>query len=111
MSFVEHPFEGELAVVCRTGYTGERGYELIIANAAAGALWDAIMAAGAEFDIAPAGLGLYKELSDTVDGLFLGRSAHDPRAFAEVLDEMLSVSRHAEVNAERASETPRKQHP
>ena len=57
MSFVEHPFEGELAVVCRTGYTGERGYELIIANAAAGALWDAIMAAGAEFDIAPAGLG------------------------------------------------------
>ncbi len=58
-----------------------------------------------------AGPGLYKELSDTVDGLFLGRSAHDPRAFAEVLDEMLSVSRHAEVNAERASETPRKQHP
>ena len=55
-----------------------------------------------------AGPGLYKELSDTVDGLFLGRSAHDPRAFAEVLDEMLSVSRHAEVNAKRASETPQK---
>ncbi len=57
MSFVEHPFEGELAVVCRTGYTGERGYELIIANAAAGALWDAILEAGAEHGILPAGLG------------------------------------------------------
>ncbi|WP_207454424.1 triose-phosphate isomerase family protein [Herbiconiux sp. SYSU D00978] len=33
-----------------------------------------------------AGPGLLAELPD-VDGLFLGRRAHDPRAFAEVLDE------------------------
>ena len=29
MSFQEAPFEGHEVVVCRTGYTGERGYELI----------------------------------------------------------------------------------
>ena len=32
--------------VCRTGYTGERGYELVRAGDAAGALWDALLAAG-----------------------------------------------------------------
>lgn len=57
MSFVQHPFDNELAVVCRTGYTGERGYEIIIANAAAGTLWDALMKAGEPFGIVPVGLG------------------------------------------------------
>ena len=57
MSFVEAEFEGAGVVVCRTGYTGERGYELIVKNEAAGAVWDALMAAGEEFGIAPCGLG------------------------------------------------------
>ncbi|TCJ21025.1 glycine cleavage system aminomethyltransferase GcvT [Nocardioides jejuensis] len=57
MAFVEADFEGTGVVVCRTGYTGERGYELIVANAATGAVWDALMAAGEEFGIAPCGLG------------------------------------------------------
>ncbi|MCY7400243.1 MAG: glycine cleavage system aminomethyltransferase GcvT, partial [Nocardioides sp.] len=59
MSFVEAPFgEGDTGVVvCRTGYTGERGYELIVANTAAGQLWDELMAAGAEFGITACGLG------------------------------------------------------
>jgi aminomethyltransferase len=39
--------------VCRTGYTGERGYELLVPADGAGALWDALVAAGA----VPAGLG------------------------------------------------------
>jgi aminomethyltransferase len=34
-------------IVCRTGYTGEHGYELIAPVARAGELWDAIVAAGA----------------------------------------------------------------
>ncbi len=29
LTFVEADFEGEPVIVCRTGYTGERGYELI----------------------------------------------------------------------------------
>ncbi|MBO9520694.1 MAG: glycine cleavage system aminomethyltransferase GcvT [Nocardioidaceae bacterium] len=57
MSFVETPFEGEDVVVCRTGYTGERGYELIAPYGVAVALWDALMKAGEAYDIQPAGLG------------------------------------------------------
>lgn len=57
MSFVEAEFEGVGVVVCRTGYTGERGYELIARNDVAGKLWDQLMAAGEPFGITPCGLG------------------------------------------------------
>jgi aminomethyltransferase len=40
-------------LVCGTGYTGEDGVELLLAPGDAGAVWDALLAAGA----APAGLG------------------------------------------------------
>ncbi len=48
-----------------------------------------------------AGPGLLTELGDDVDGLFLGRFAHDPAALAEVLREAaaLANSRRAEVHA------------
>jgi aminomethyltransferase len=57
MSFVEAEFQDGGVVVCRTGYTGERGYELIAPNDVAGALWDALMAAGEEFGMLACGLG------------------------------------------------------
>jgi aminomethyltransferase len=57
MSFVEAPFRDADVVVCRTGYTGERGYELIAPNEVAVALWDALLEAGAPYDILPCGLG------------------------------------------------------
>jgi aminomethyltransferase len=57
MSFEQAPFEGVDVVVCRTGYTGERGYELIAENAVAPALWDALLAAGDKHGILPCGLG------------------------------------------------------
>lgn len=57
MSFVQATFDGLGVVVCRTGYTGERGYELIVANAAAGALWDDLLAAGASLGATACGLG------------------------------------------------------
>ena len=57
MSFEEADFQGARVVVCRTGYTGERGYELIARNDVAVELWDAILAAGEEFGIVPCGLG------------------------------------------------------
>jgi aminomethyltransferase len=57
MSFAVASFDGADVVVCRTGYTGERGYELIAPNAVAVALWDAIMAAGEGYGILPCGLG------------------------------------------------------
>lgn len=57
MSFAVASFEGADVVVCRTGYTGERGYELIAPNRVAVALWDAILAAGEQWGILPCGLG------------------------------------------------------
>jgi aminomethyltransferase len=57
MSFVEGELGGSTVVVCRTGYTGERGYELICENEAAPGLWDALMAAGKPFGLLPCGLG------------------------------------------------------
>lgn len=43
--------------LCRTGYTGELGYELVCASADAPQLWDALLKAGEEFGIRAAGLG------------------------------------------------------
>jgi aminomethyltransferase len=57
MSFVEADWNGSGVVVCRTGYTGERGYELICHNDAAGELWDGLLEAGRPFEMAPCGLG------------------------------------------------------
>ena len=44
-------------IVCRTGYTGERGYELLPAWADAPAVWDDVLAAGAGLGVRPCGLG------------------------------------------------------
>ncbi|MFW5470156.1 glycine cleavage system aminomethyltransferase GcvT [Knoellia sp. CPCC 206435] len=57
MSFVEAQWQGAPVIVCRTGYTGERGYELVPTWDAAGALWDALAAAVADHGGMPAGLG------------------------------------------------------
>jgi aminomethyltransferase len=56
MSFAEAEFEDAGIVVCRTGYTGERGYELIARNEFAGALWDRLLEAGQPYGILPCGL-------------------------------------------------------
>jgi aminomethyltransferase len=57
MSFVEGSWEGIPVTVCRTGYTGERGYELVFPWEAAVGLWDAALAVGAPFGLVPCGLG------------------------------------------------------
>ncbi|GAB2746926.1 glycine cleavage system aminomethyltransferase GcvT [Nocardioides pakistanensis] len=57
MSFAEAEHDGAPVVVCRTGYTGERGYELVVPNEVVGSLWDALMAAGESHGITPCGLG------------------------------------------------------
>jgi aminomethyltransferase len=57
MSFVEGALDGSTVVVCRTGYTGERGYELVCENGVALTVWDALCAAGEPFGLLPCGLG------------------------------------------------------
>ena len=58
-SWTETTLAGVKALVSRTGYTGEAGYELYFdaSPASARAMWDALMAAGAPFGIRPIGLG------------------------------------------------------
>lgn len=56
--FVEDLLVGGMpALVSTTGYTGEDGYELYIENKYAVPMWEAVLEAGAEFGIEPAGLG------------------------------------------------------
>lgn len=57
MSFVDATWQGHTVTVCRTGYTGERGYELVCAWSDATQLWDALIAAAAKVDGLPCGLG------------------------------------------------------
>lgn len=53
LGLTEVELSGEQGLVCRTGYTGEPGCELVLPDAAALPAFDALLAAGA----APAGLG------------------------------------------------------
>ena len=55
--FVEDRFDGVPALLSRTGYTGEDGFELYLAPADAPAVWDALLVSGAGDGLIPAGLG------------------------------------------------------
>ena len=57
MSFVTAEWRGAPVIVCRTGYTGERGYEIVPRWEDTAALWDAVLEAGAPHGIRPCGLG------------------------------------------------------
>jgi aminomethyltransferase len=54
---VETRVAGIPALVARTGYTGEDGFELFVAWDDGPALWEALMAAGADDGLATCGLG------------------------------------------------------
>ncbi|GAA2385131.1 glycine cleavage system aminomethyltransferase GcvT [Nonomuraea africana] len=47
---------GAEALIARTGYTGEDGFELFVANADAAPLWHALTKAGEPYELLPAGL-------------------------------------------------------
>jgi aminomethyltransferase len=48
---------GARATLARTGYTGEDGFEVFVANADAAKVWDALLVAGRDAGIKPIGLG------------------------------------------------------
>ncbi|MDB4888009.1 MAG: Aminomethyltransferase [Gemmatimonadetes bacterium] len=52
--FVEGEVDGHRAIISRTGYTGEDGFELYVDNAMAVPIWNALMNTGR---VQPAGLG------------------------------------------------------
>ncbi|MQA25442.1 MAG: glycine cleavage system aminomethyltransferase GcvT [Micromonosporaceae bacterium] len=57
MSFTEASYEGRSLIVCRTGYTGEHGYELVVPATDAAVVWDGLLRAGADLGARPCGLG------------------------------------------------------
>ncbi|WP_343601981.1 glycine cleavage system aminomethyltransferase GcvT [Mycobacterium sp.] len=57
MGFADAAYSGMPVRVCRTGYTGEHGYELVPRWESAGVLFDGLLAAVRDADGEPAGLG------------------------------------------------------
>jgi aminomethyltransferase len=62
MSFVDTSWTSAAGVgidvtVCRSGYTGERGYELVVAASDATMVWDQLFEAGAALGVRACGLG------------------------------------------------------
>jgi aminomethyltransferase len=57
MSFEHGSALGTDLIACRTGYTGEHGYELVVPSEFGADLWDALLEAGAPLGILPCGLG------------------------------------------------------
>jgi len=57
MSFLPGEWDGRPVIVCRSGYTGERGYELLPRWDDTPDLWDALLTAGAPLGVQPCGLG------------------------------------------------------
>ncbi|MDD5088650.1 MAG: glycine cleavage system aminomethyltransferase GcvT [bacterium] len=55
--FCEGDVAGRRALISRTGYTGEDGFELYLANADAMTVWNALFDSGKRFRIEPIGLG------------------------------------------------------
>ncbi|MCL2782195.1 MAG: glycine cleavage system aminomethyltransferase GcvT [Actinomycetia bacterium] len=57
MAYVDAPFGERSVRICRTGYTGEHGYELIPVLEDVAPLWDALLGEVRELGGLPAGLG------------------------------------------------------
>jgi aminomethyltransferase len=121
-SWATATFAGKPLLLARTGYTGEDGFELLVASADAEALWDAVLAAGEPHGLVPAGLAardtlrleagmplygheLSRETKPAQAGLgrvvvadkerFVGKDAVTPAADARVLVGLTAEGRRA----------------
>lgn len=57
MAFKDVSFMGQPITICRTGYTGEKGFELLIPAQAAINIWDEIISKGQKYGAKAVGLG------------------------------------------------------
>jgi aminomethyltransferase len=78
MAYVDATYGGQSLRICRTGYTGEHGYELIAPWAHLTPLWDALLDATGALGGRPAGLGardtLRTEMGYPLHGQDISRS-------------------------------------
>lgn len=81
--FVRTEIDGAAAIVSRTGYTGEDGFEIYLAPDAAASFADAVMEAGDEHGIVPAGLGARDTLRLEAGMLLYGNDMDESRTPVE----------------------------
>ncbi len=67
-------------IVSRTGYTGERGYEICVSRDLAAHVWEALMRAGRPFGIVPHGVAA-RESARTEAGYLLNGNDMDDRTY------------------------------
>jgi aminomethyltransferase len=77
--FVEGTVAGVDAIISRTGYTGEDGFELYVPAGDTPRLWDALLGAGREDGLIPAGLGARDSLRLEVGYILYGNDLDEGR--------------------------------
>jgi len=77
--FAEGQVNGRSAVISRTGYTGEDGFELYVPAADAADLWRRLLQAGADDGLVPAGLGARDSLRLEVGYALYGNDMDERR--------------------------------
>ena len=75
---------GRQAMISRTGYSGERGYEIFATAADAGPIWDAILDAGAEAGVMPCSFAALDKVRVEAALLFYGYDMTDEHHPSEV---------------------------
>ncbi|PZU49668.1 MAG: glycine cleavage system aminomethyltransferase GcvT [Microbacterium sp.] len=88
-------FQGADLFIARTGYTGEDGFELLVPNALAPALWDVLLAAGEPLGLIPAGLASRDTLR-----LEAGMPLHGHELSTEILPAQAGLGRVVALDKE-----------
>ena len=75
----EVTIQGVVVTISRSGYTGEKGYEIFVPADRAEALWDAVMAAGSDSGLLPCGFACRDILRLETGHLLYGNDLDEKR--------------------------------
>jgi aminomethyltransferase len=114
--FAEGTVDGRAAIIARTGYTGEDGFELFVAPEAAPSLWRKLIEAGKPHGLLPAGLGARDTLRLEARMMLYGNDMDETTSLIEAgLGWIVSLGEakgdfngRAVLAAQKASGAPRK---
>ncbi len=112
--FVEGEVAGRDAIVARTGYTGEDGFEVFVSPDDAPGLWRRLIAAGAPEGALPAGLGARDTLRLEAKMALYGNDIDESTSLIEaglgwiVSTEKGEFNGHGVLAAQKANGAPRK---
>jgi aminomethyltransferase len=112
-SAAEGNVAGVPALIARTGYTGEDGFEIFVDVASAGIVWDTLMAAGAPVGLVPVGLGARDTLRlEAGMPLYGNELDRETTPFEAGLGRVVDLGKEGDfvgrAALEKAAESPRK---